>query len=85
MNLSCSVPLQCKKKNNHLIKMANKLKLRNDLFSRFIVCTDGTYGMDCNKTCGHCANNATCNKTSGHCPASCEASFQPPLCNSRKN
>ncbi|KAK7089830.1 hypothetical protein V1264_024400 [Littorina saxatilis] len=46
------------------------------------VCRNGQYGVNCNKTCGQCANNDACNKTNGHCPGSCQGAFKPPLCDS---
>ncbi|KAK7102805.1 hypothetical protein V1264_020978 [Littorina saxatilis] len=46
------------------------------------LCRNGQYGVNCNKTCGQCANNDACNKTNGHCPGSCQGAFKPPLCNS---
>jgi hypothetical protein len=33
----------------------------------FTECTDGTYGYNCNNTCGNCIYGAACDKFTGSC------------------
>lgn len=57
------------------------------MFSRFYLkheflsgCEIGTYGVDCNKTCGHCRDLHQCSHTNGTCLTGCVAGYQGSLC-----
>ncbi|XP_071117591.1 receptor-type tyrosine-protein phosphatase epsilon-like isoform X2 [Haliotis cracherodii] len=43
-------------------------------------CPNETYGFNCNKTCGHCANNNSCHHVTGICPDGCQAGWKLDLC-----
>ena len=47
-------------------------------------CLDGSYGADCNKTCGQCINDEPCLKESGECSNGCAAGFNGTMCNEGK-
>ena len=35
-------------------------------------CDDGSYGVNCAETCGHCAGSETCHKETGACSGGCQ-------------
>ena len=43
-------------------------------------CVGGTYGSDCNETCGNCKNQADCYFTTGHCNDGCDPGYEGDLC-----
>ena len=45
-----------------------------------IACRTGTYGKNCNDTCGHCLNPGECYHVNGTCVEGCEAGYQGNLC-----
>nr|XP_022310810.1 secretory phospholipase A2 receptor-like isoform X2 [Crassostrea virginica] len=45
-----------------------------------IKCSDGSYGKECQDTCGYCADQDVCHHTNGSCPNGCEAGYQGILC-----
>ncbi|KAH3697778.1 hypothetical protein DPMN_085288 [Dreissena polymorpha] len=45
-----------------------------------IACRDFQYGVNCQKTCGHCADDAVCDVIDGTCPGGCVPGFMGPLC-----
>ena len=47
-------------------------------------CSDGTYGKECQDTCGYCVDQYVCHHTNGSCPNGCENGFQGRLCKARK-
>nr|AJA37865.1 fucolectin-related molecule [Littorina littorea] len=40
------------------------------------VCISGTYGPECNLTCGHCHSNQKCHPVTGACPSQCAAGYR---------
>lgn len=57
------------------------------LLNRYIyitVCNEGTYGSDCNYTCGQCHAKEDCHHVNGTCLLGCEPGYQGDLCKSRK-
>ncbi|XP_041357567.1 cell death abnormality protein 1-like [Gigantopelta aegis] len=42
-------------------------------------CNDGKYGMNCNATCGECANEI-CDRVTGNCTDGCSDGFEGHLC-----
>lgn len=45
-------------------------------------CKTGSFGFDCNETCGHCNEVNQCSKIDGICYTGCKAGFQGDLCRS---
>ena len=45
-----------------------------------IACENGTYGRDCNKTCGHCRDGSSCLHTNGTCLTGCDSGYFGDLC-----
>lgn len=45
-------------------------------------CNDGTYGKNCNNTCGHC--DPPCDKITGKCPHGCKPGYEGVFCNKSK-
>ena len=43
-------------------------------------CDNGTYGNDCNNTCGHCINDESCFHTNGSCLNGCDPGFTGNIC-----
>lgn len=43
-------------------------------------CDNGTYGNDCNNTCGHCINDESCFHTKGSCLNGCDPGFTGNIC-----
>lgn len=48
-----------------------------------IVCETGTYGFDCNETCGHCRDVNQCMHSDGLCLTGCDNGYQGTLCQTR--
>ncbi|KAL8602872.1 hypothetical protein ACOMHN_050144 [Nucella lapillus] len=46
---------------------------------RRAACPNGTFGQNCQETCGLCKANDPCDVTTGHCQE-CSGSFAPPFC-----
>lgn len=40
------------------------------------MCTAGSYGFECNETCGYCSNNDTCDAIKGECPNGCAPGYK---------
>lgn len=53
---------------------------------RFIVqeCDKGSYGIECNGTCGHCRDVKQCSNVNGSCLTGCDAGYKGDLCKSRE-
>ena len=49
-----------------------------------IACENGTYGSDCNNTCGQCINDEVCIHTNGTCLNGCDPGYVGPLCGTRE-
>lgn len=47
-------------------------------------CAGGSYGVECNKTCGHCRDINQCYHINGTCLTGCDAGYQGNLCKTRK-
>ena len=43
-------------------------------------CDNGTYGVNCNETCGHCLGQSTCIVSNGSCLGGCERWWGDPVC-----
>ena len=58
----------------------------NDIINVFnsIACVNGTYGFDCNETCGKCKDQNDCFHVNGSCLNSCSPGFVGELCKTRK-
>ena len=50
----------------------------------FIECDKGSFGIDCNETCGYCYEANHCFHTNGTCLSGCIAGFQGDLCKTSK-
>ena len=48
-----------------------------------IACENGTFGIDCNQTCGKCLENSVCNRVNGTCGRGCDAGYIGDLCKTR--
>lgn len=46
-----------------------------------VACAEGSYGVDCNLTCGHCLDVNQCSNINGTCLNGCDAGYQGDLCN----
>lgn len=46
-------------------------------------CVNGTYGLDCNKTCGHCREVHQCFHADGVCLTGCDIGYQGSFCQTR--
>lgn len=49
-----------------------------------IECDMGSYGDDCNKTCGYCRDVNKCSHINGICLSGCDAGYQGDTCNTRE-
>ena len=47
-------------------------------------CNNGTYGSECNNTCGHCVNDDVCIHTNGTCLNGCDSGYVGDLCKTSK-
>lgn len=47
-----------------------------------IACKTGSYGVNCNGTCGHCRNSYECFHIDGLCMNGCEVGFSGSMCKS---
>ena len=47
-------------------------------------CVAGTYGNNCNNTCGNCLNADDCFHTNGTCLTGCDPGYTGALCKTRK-
>lgn len=56
----------------------------NNHFKLILACDEGTYGFDCNETCGHCHDASQCSNTNGTCLNGCDASYKGDMCESRE-
>lgn len=50
----------------------------------FIDCGLGSFGADCNETCGHCRDLNQCSNVDGRCLTGCEAGYEGELCKKSK-
>ena len=48
-------------------------------------CDIGTYGDNCNETCGNCKDQSECHHSNGTCLTGCNDGFQGALCKTRKS
>nr|XP_022309675.1 multiple epidermal growth factor-like domains protein 6 [Crassostrea virginica] len=44
-------------------------------------CRNSTYGINCSRQCGHCANDVICDHVNGTCADGCQAGWRAPFCN----
>lgn len=47
-------------------------------------CDRGSYGVECNETCGHCCDVSQCSNVNGTCLTGCDAGFEGDLCKTRE-
>ena len=68
-----------------IIEKANKKNLLFFKCSYYILqdCDDGTFGEDCNSTCGHCVYEETCFHINGTCLDGCVPGFIGEQCKTR--
>lgn len=61
-----------------------KCQLEKKNYNFFLIeeCNDGTYGKNCNNTCGHC--DPPCDKITGKCPHGCKPGYEGVFCNKSK-
>ena len=54
----------------------------NIMFKPFVYtdCTDKTYGVNCQETCGHCKDQSTCAVMDGRCSNGCETWYISDVC-----
>ena len=43
-------------------------------------CPEGTFGVGCTGTCGHCANGDPCAQDTGYCAKGCASGWHRTLC-----
>lgn len=46
----------------------------------FSECIAGSYGENCNNSCGHCLNETACDHVTGICDVECDPGYQTPYC-----
>lgn len=64
---------------------SNGDKFKNVLSSCILLdCDIGTYGNECNNTCGHCINEDDCFYTNGTCLNGCDSGYLGALCKTCK-
>lgn len=56
----------------------------NIYFIIVLECDTGTYGIRCEKQCGHCRDPNRCSNVNGSCLTGCEAGYKGNLCKTRK-
>ena len=66
--------------NRCVIIVVLKLNLFLRIFPLNSVCFDGTFGYNCEMSCGSCKNDRVCSKTHGTCPSGCKAGFKLDTC-----
>ena len=66
--------------NRCVIIVVLKLNLFLSIFPLNSVCFDGTFGYNCEMSCGSCKNDRVCSKTHGTCPSGCKAGFKLDTC-----
>ncbi|KAH3775726.1 hypothetical protein DPMN_177131 [Dreissena polymorpha] len=49
----------------------------------FAACTDGTFGSNCEQTCGFC-NMGVCSPINGQCQGGCKPGYRGSLCKERE-
>lgn len=49
-----------------------------------IECNRGSYGFECNETCGHCRDVNKCLIGNGSCLTGCDAGFKGDVCKTGK-
>lgn len=47
-------------------------------------CDRGSYGVDCNKSCGNCHDLTQCAFINGNCLTGCVAGYKGDLCKTRE-
>lgn len=50
----------------------------------FSGCDGGSYGNECNETCGNCSDVNQCSHINGTCLTGCYAGYKGDLCKTRK-
>lgn len=66
----------------HTMYFTRTFKVQNISFYVLPDCDNGTYGKDCNNTCGHCFDKNSCFHSNGSCLNGCEPGFTGELCKS---
>ena len=69
--------------NNLSFKMFRKLKLKGIIYIQK-ACSQGTFGKECNATCGYCLDMDDCEHINGTCLKGCASGFMEPLCKTSK-
>ena len=46
----------------------------------FVACNNGTFGQDCNYTCGYCLDQEVCYHSNGTCFNGCDAGYAGESC-----
>ena len=44
------------------------------------MCSNGTFGQDCNEQCGECLGKEQCNYVNGTCVKGCNSGYQGIMC-----
>lgn len=58
-------------------------KFKNTILILWLLgCKTGSFGFDCNETCGHCSEVNHCSDIDGICQTGCKAGYQGDLCRS---
>ena len=57
-----------------------KIELFTTCFHLKIVCENGTYGQECNTTCGQCGGEEHCHHENGTCLNGCKPGYIGNLC-----
>lgn len=58
--------------------------LEYNLYKQILTdCREGSYGYNCNESCGYCRNNSFCLQINGTCVTGCEAGFMGKVCKTR--
>ena len=53
-------------------------------FVNFIACQIGTFGPNCNGTCGDCLHYDDCHHVNGTCITGCRPGYTGDICKTRK-
>ena len=50
------------------------------MFISITECQSGTFGSNCNDTCGNCLNGTSCNRETGVCALGCADGYTGSVC-----
>lgn len=71
--------------NNVLVSSMYLTNKTTVYFVLFLECDKGSYGLECNETCGHCRDVNQCSNIDGTCKTGCAAGFEGGSCKTREN